>query len=96
MQHRLELSRRIQFVRSDERALIQLGQDLLAINHLEPYPTWAYFKPIILDKLEVYQDIAQPEGLERIGLRYINKIEFEPLIVELEDYFNYKKRGHTT
>jgi uncharacterized protein (TIGR04255 family) len=89
VQHRVELSRRIQFVRSDERALIQLGQDLLAINHLAPYPTWAEFKPLILEKLAVYQDVAQPEGLKRLGLRYINKIEFEQLTIESEDYFNY-------
>src|SRR5882672_10952662 len=30
---------RMQFLKEDERALIQVGPDTLAINHLKPYPT---------------------------------------------------------
>ncbi len=89
MELRIEMSQRMQFFRSDKSALVQVGPDLLTINHLKPYPTWEEFKPLILKNLEIYKDIAKPKGFKRIGLRYINKIEFDEHPIELTDYFNY-------
>lgn len=89
-EHRIELAPpRMQFFRSDKTALVQVGSDLLTINHLKPYPTWEAFKPLIFNNLKIYQEIAKPKGFRRIGLRYINKIEFDGGPVELTDYFNY-------
>ena len=89
MEQRVEMSQRMQFFRSDKSALVQVGPDLLTINHLKPYPSWEEFKPLILKNLEIYKDIAKPKGFKRIGLRYINKIEFDEHPIELNDYFNY-------
>lgn len=80
---------RIQFLRPDKSALVQVGLDLLIINHLKPYPTWEAFKPPIFSNLKIYQAIAKPKGFKRIGLRYINKIEFDKGPIELSDYFSY-------
>lgn len=84
-----EISQRMQFYSSDRRLLVQVGPDLLTINHLKPYSNWDNFKPIILDTLKKYQEIALPKGLKRIGLRYINKVEFEKFPIELTEYFKY-------
>jgi uncharacterized protein (TIGR04255 family) len=89
IEQRVEMSQRMQFLRSDKTALVQVGPDLLTINHLKPYPTWEAFKPLILKNLEIYKEIAKPKGFKRIGLRYINKIEFDEHPIELTDYFNY-------
>lgn len=89
LEQRIEMTQRMRFLRSDKTALVQVGPDLLAINHLKPYPTWHAFKPLILQNLEKYQKIANPKGFKRIGLRYINKIEFSIESIELSDYFNY-------
>ena len=78
---------RMQFVREDEQALIQVGPDLLAVNYLKPYPNWAAFKAQILEALSMYVEIVAPTGLKRIGLRYINRIEIPEPRVELEQYF---------
>lgn len=89
IEHKIELAPpRMQFFRSDKTALIQVGPDLFTINHLKPYPTWEKFKPLIIKNLDIYQQIGKPRGFRRIGLRYINKIEFDSPI-ELTDYFNY-------
>jgi len=77
---------RMQFLRDDERALIQVGPDLLVVNHLKPYPRWAVFKRMIADALEVYRSIADPKAIRRAGLRYINRIEIPELLVKIEDY----------
>ena len=88
-EQKVSLSQRMQFFRSDKTALIQLGTDILTINHLKPYPSWDVFKPLIFDTLNTYRGISNPKGIERIGLRYINLFEFDKGSVELKDYFNY-------
>jgi len=80
---------RIQFLRSDKTALLQVSTDLLVINHLKPYPTWNKFKPMILENLNYYKDVANPKGFKRIGLRYINKIDIPGKSIKMEDYFNF-------
>jgi len=80
---------RMQFLRSDKTALIQVGTNLLVINHLKPYPTWNEFKPMIFENLNYYKDIANPKGFKQIGLRYINKIDIPGDSIKMEDYFNF-------
>lgn len=89
MEHRVDTSQLMQFRRSDNSALVQVGPNLLTINHLKPYSTWKDFKPLILKNLERYRNIVEPKGFNRIGLRYINKIDFDKVPIELTDYFNY-------
>jgi len=79
----------MQFFSNDKISLVQVGPDLLTVNHLRPYPTWGKFKPLILKIFGEYIDIANPKGFRRIGLRYINKIDFDQHEIELMDYFNY-------
>jgi uncharacterized protein (TIGR04255 family) len=76
----------MQFYKRDKTALIQVAPDLLAINQLEPYPTWGEFKPMILEVLELYRKVANPRGFKRIGLRYINKLNIKALSIEVGEY----------
>ncbi len=87
VEQELRTTDRVQFVRKDEKALIQVGQNLLAVNHLRPYQTWEAFLPLIRQGFDVYYETAKPTGIQRIGLRYINRIELPGPRVQLEDYF---------
>jgi uncharacterized protein (TIGR04255 family) len=89
VEQKVEMTQRMQFLRSDKSALVQVGPDLLTINHLKPYPTWEAFKPLIFNNLKMYREITKPKGFKRVGLRYINKIEFDKSPIELSDYFSY-------
>jgi len=89
LQQRIEIPQRIRFARPDDSALVQVGPDLLTVNHLKPYPTWAPFAELIRRVLGHYEDVARPEGLRRIGLRHINIVEFADERIELGDYFTY-------
>ncbi len=80
---------RLQFLREDGKALIQVSPDFLAVNHLRPYPTWEGFLPLIQKALGVYREVADPKGFHRIGLRYINKIDFPGGPIKLEQYFEF-------
>lgn len=84
-----EITERIQFVREDGRALIQVAPNFLTVNCLSPYPGWNQFHTMISENLNKYTYVAEPEGLRRIGLRYINRIEIPITRVNLEDYFDF-------
>jgi uncharacterized protein (TIGR04255 family) len=87
LEHKVEPTPpRIQFHRKNKTALIQIAPDLLVVNQLKPYPTWARFKPMILKALQTYRELANPKGFKRIGVRYINRINFESEVVELSEY----------
>ncbi len=90
----IQIVDRVQFLRDDKQALIQVGPQLLAVNHLNPYPSWTAFRPLIAMALDAHGRVIQPTGIHRIGLRYINRIVFSQPRVLLEDYFEvYPKLG---
>lgn len=89
LEHKIETSPpRIQFHKRDKTALIQIAPDVLVINQLKPYPTWSKFKEMVLKNFKIYREIANPKGLKRIGLRYINVIDLDNLQNDLEKYFS--------
>jgi uncharacterized protein (TIGR04255 family) len=79
-----------QFLRLDETAFIQVGQNILSINHLKPYPTWEEFSALIQDAFQVYIAVAKPRGIQRIGLRYINRIEVAGPESGVDANFNFR------
>ncbi len=80
----------LQCFKKNKTALIQVAENLLAVNQLEPYPGWESFKKMILENFRVYKKVADPKGFRRIGLRYVNVFDFEKTEkVELKDYFKY-------
>jgi uncharacterized protein (TIGR04255 family) len=81
---------RMQFLREDEKAVVQVGPNLLVVNHLKPYPTWQGYVPLIRQGFDAYLAAANPKGIQRIGLRYINRIELPGNRVELADYFEFR------
>ncbi len=82
---------RIQLVDNDGRNLISLGTDVLGVNLLRPYPDngWEYFRPRIDTVLRAYSEVAQPKGVKRVGVRYINKIVVPEKEIEVGDYLQY-------
>lgn len=66
---------RLQFVTKDERKIISLYQDDLAISVLRPYPGWEVFRPTIANAFDTYVSVVNPSGIRRIGFRYINQVQ---------------------
>jgi uncharacterized protein (TIGR04255 family) len=85
----IRTSERIIFFTEDRRMLVQVGPRLLAINVLKPYPHWEGFKPRIEVAWESLRVAVEVQGLERIGLRYINHVELPGQSVELAEYFEF-------
>lgn len=78
----------ISFLDEDEKVSILVGQDVLSVNHLEPYPTWEEFLPLIKKGVEAYRKVVKPENFQSVQLRYINDITIDTDRTNLEDYFN--------
>jgi uncharacterized protein (TIGR04255 family) len=79
----------IQYVDSKENLMAQIGNNLLAVNHLKPYNSWEDFSPIVLKNLNIYKECSNKLFIERVTFRYINKIEIPVEELKISDYFNY-------
>jgi len=79
----------VHFLSANENTLLQIGPEHLVINMLKPYTSWENFKALILKNLYIYKEIANPKGFRKIGLRYINILEFDKSDIKLRDYLNY-------
>jgi uncharacterized protein (TIGR04255 family) len=89
LEQQIRTSERIIFFTEDRRMLVQVGPRLLAINVLKSYPHWEGFKPRIRRAWESLRVAVEVQGLERIGLRYVNHVELPGQSVELAEYFEF-------
>jgi uncharacterized protein (TIGR04255 family) len=74
----------------DRKSFVQTGPYLLAVNCLRPYLGWMTFKPMIEQAFRALASTVGVNGLERIGLLYINQIEIPGPSVKLEEYFGFR------
>jgi uncharacterized protein (TIGR04255 family) len=87
------LQPRMQFRNPHENRLVQLAPDLLVVNQLAPYVAFEKWEPDILKCLSIYHDLASPQGIVRLGMRYINVVDLEVgdgPHYKLEDYFRVR------
>ncbi len=77
----------VRFLSEDRNNIVQLAPNQLSIHRVNGYMGWVNFRPQVLGALELYREIAKPDGLTRIGLRYLNHVELAAGRIELEDYF---------
>ncbi|MBU0567740.1 TIGR04255 family protein [bacterium] len=90
LQHQIRTSERALFLSNDRKTFIQVGPRLLAVNCLKPYPTWDRFNLKIKDAFKALIDTVEVKGFQRIGLRYINRIEVTGQSVNLDDCFEFR------
>jgi uncharacterized protein (TIGR04255 family) len=77
----------MQFVSQKGNRLIQLGKDVVVVNQLRPYPHFEDWSPVISSALETYRELAKPEAVARLGVRYINRVVIPEPQIRMEDYF---------
>lgn len=66
---------------------VAFGQGVLLIQSAEPYEGWESFRQRIDEALSAYLEVAKPESVTRVGVRYVNHIRFESNEVSLKRYF---------
>ncbi len=72
--HTTEQVNMAQFLSVDKTRLVQVAHDLISVNHLAPYESWNAFLPDIKSGFQSYCNVAEPGSIQRIGLRYINRV----------------------
>ena len=85
---------KIHLVTEDGKRQVGVGKDVLSVHMLRPYQDprhpeksgWDEFRPRIEKALNAYWKVAEPIGVCRIGIRYINKIVIPQKAVEVERY----------
>ncbi|MDN7024019.1 TIGR04255 family protein [Methanoculleus sp. FWC-SCC1] len=73
----------------NRKILLHIGNHILAINCLQPYPSWKVFQPKIQQTFNAIQEVTGITGIDRIGLMYLDKIEIPEETGKLKDYFNF-------
>lgn len=83
---------KMQFLSAKGDQLITVGPDMLSAHWAKTatgeqyYPGWDVFRPHIESAYKNYLSIAEPEGVVRIGLRYINRINVDIESINLDQY----------
>lgn len=89
IQHRINTSERLMLYTEDRRQFVQIGRLLIAVHALSPYPTWSGFKPKIELAWKSLCETVEVTGLERLGLRYINRIELADSKAKIEEFLEF-------
>lgn len=68
--------------------IVQIAKSLFVFNQLVPYRPFDEWREDALKGLLAYMRLISPTGIERIGVRYLNRFEIPGNPVKMEDYFN--------
>jgi len=75
------------FQSTDGKKLVGVGPDMLSIHSLRPYEGWDSFAERIKESFHSYIEVAKPQGIKHLALRYINKIVIPEQNIDLGKYF---------
>lgn len=87
--HEMRTDERMLFLTDDRKMFVQIGKRLVAINCLQPYPAWDVFKQKIDEVFGVLKNNVELRGIQRVGLRYINRVDLPRRVLKLEEYFSF-------
>jgi uncharacterized protein (TIGR04255 family) len=88
LRQRVTRSERVRFVSSDHTRLVQVGPDILSVHRLPPYESWEAFLPQVLRSFGAYLELGRPDGINRVGLRYLNRV-LMPSATSLASHFDF-------
>lgn len=83
--------RGLRFESRDKLHIVQFNRDGFVFSRLEPYQDWAQFRREALRLWSVYFELAQPAEIQRLGIRFINRI-MPVEITRLADYLTQPPR----
>ncbi len=78
--------RGVRFKSTDQKNIAQFNRDGFAFSRLEPYDNWQAFFQEGKSLWYIFKDIAAPITIDRIGLRFINRIALPHGEMNFEQY----------
>lgn len=76
----------LQFVSADKLKIAKFNRDEFLFSRLAPYEHWDEFQSEGLRLWRIHGEHAKPAHVQRIGLRFINRIPVAPGPMHLEDF----------
>jgi uncharacterized protein (TIGR04255 family) len=86
----IQVIEQIRFVTEDKKSFVRIAPRVLAVHRLRPYESWEGFRPDVALLLSTLRQHVDVSGFERVGLRYINRIEIPEETVDLDKYFGFR------
>ncbi len=74
------------FVSNAEAKIVQARRDGFTFNKLRPYSNWETFNTEAKELWELYVALARPASVQRVALRYLNRITLPLPLRDLRDY----------
>lgn len=74
------------FTTGDGKYIWQARMDGMTLSRLAPYESWGPFRDEARRLWSRYRDIVRPQQIERLAVRYINRIDIPAADKELADY----------
>jgi uncharacterized protein (TIGR04255 family) len=74
------------FASSDSRQIIQARLDGFSFSRLAPYEHWEVFRDEAMRLWEIYQAIMSPTAINRLAVRYINRLDIPLPFRDFKDY----------
>ncbi len=68
--------------------IVQFNQGAFVFSRLKPYEDWSQFTGEGLRLWKIYREIFRPVAVQRLGVRFINRIPLQADYAGLEDYYN--------
>lgn len=75
-----------QFLSADGKQVVQARRDGFTFSRLRPYTNWKGFSAEARDLWKRYADLVKPEKVQRVALRYINRMELPLPIADFKEY----------
>jgi uncharacterized protein (TIGR04255 family) len=76
----------LRFVSGDQKQIAQFNCDGFVLSRLEPYVNWRQLEQEGFRLWEVFKELTKPVDVQRVGLRFINRIPLAADNLRLEDY----------
>ncbi|MBI4337160.1 MAG: TIGR04255 family protein [Chloroflexi bacterium] len=83
-------SERAVFLANDRRRLVQVGDRLIAVNQLPPYPGWQEVRNSVQAAYTALKAVVTVNELRQLSLRYIDRIVIPGTKVKVEDYLKFR------
>lgn len=78
----------LRFQSTDQKHIVQFNRDGFVFSRLEPYQDWEKFSSTGKQLWNTFKAIAQPIDINRIGLRFINRVQLPIGELRFENYLS--------
>jgi uncharacterized protein (TIGR04255 family) len=78
----------LQFKSAEARQIATFHPAGFSFSRLYPYEDWEHLRDEAFRLWRIHQDLAKPNRVERVGLRYINRFEMPAGEDQFEDYIS--------